>query len=83
LRRRSENPGYTTSSVLGTAAATAAAGTGAANGVTPLSAASTVSTLPFTGVSIFFLVLSAITLILMGAALLRIGRTLTTRESVA
>ena len=75
----------TTPSVLGTAAATtAAAGTGAAaNGVTPLSAASTVSTLPFTGVSIFFLVLSAITLILMGAALVRIGRTLTTRESVA
>ncbi len=74
----------TTPSVLGTAAATtAAAGTGAANGVTPLSAASTVSTLPFTGVSVFFLVLSAITLILMGAALLRIGRTLTTRESVA
>lgn len=43
--------------------------------------ASGVHTLPFTGVNIFFMILSAITMLLMGLALIRMGRTLTTREA--
>jgi hypothetical protein len=45
--------------------------------------ADVVHSLPFTGVNVFFLILTAITMLLMGLALVRMGRTLTTREGTA
>ena len=88
---------YTSSTpALGAVAATTAAAgasqsgvlSAGATGVQPVpgsgaTVAAAVQTLPFTGVNVFFLILSAITLILMGAALIRIGRTLTTHEATA